>query len=83
MDYIIPISEARSRLAELAEKVSHIGKHCIITKNGKAKAILMSPDELETLEVMADPKLMRAIVRAEEDIKAGRIFSHKDVFGDV
>ena len=83
MDYIVPISEARSRLPELAERVSHIGKHCIITKNGKAKVILVSPEELETLEIMADRKLMRALVRAEEDIKEGRIFSHKDVFGNV
>lgn len=83
MDYVISISEARARLPELTEKVSHVGKHCIITKNGKAKAILLSPEELETLEIMADRKLMRALVRAEEDIKAGRMFSHKDVFGNV
>ena len=83
MDYIVSISEARARLPQLAEKVSQIGKHCVITKNGKAKVILLSPQELETLEIMADRKLMRALVRAEEDIKAGKVFSHKDVFGNV
>ncbi|MBN2097820.1 MAG: type II toxin-antitoxin system Phd/YefM family antitoxin [Candidatus Omnitrophica bacterium] len=83
MDYIVPISEARAHLPELAQKISKIGKHCVITKNGKAKVILVSPEELETLEILADRKLIRALVRAEEDIKAARIFSHKEVFGDV
>ena len=83
MDYIVSISEARARLPELAEKVSHIGGHCVITKNGKAKVVLLSSEELETLEIMADRKLMQALVRAEEDIKDKKIFSHKDVFGSV
>ncbi len=83
MDYIVPISEARGRLPEFLKKMSRAGKHLIITKNGRAEAVVMTPEELETLEIMADPELMKSLIRAQEDIKAGRIYSHSEVFKDV
>jgi prevent-host-death family protein len=84
MDQIIPISEARSRLPELVKTIAkNIGKHLIITRNGRAEAVMMSAEELETLEVKADDKLLRSILKAEEDIKAGRLYSHKQVFKNV
>ena len=83
MDYIIPISEARARLPELVKKISHIGKRFIITRNGRPEAVIMSPEELETLEIKADRKLMQSLIRAEEDTRAGRLYSHKDLFKDA
>ena len=83
MDFIVPISEARSKLPELIKKISSIGKRLIITRNGRAEAVMISPEELETLEIMADQKLLRSILRAEEDIRDGKLYSHKDVFKNV
>ena len=80
MDFILPISEARAKLPELIKKIGAMGKHLIITKNGRPEAVLMSPEELETLEVQSDPKLMRAIAEGLEDLKAGRVYSHEQVF---
>ncbi|MCQ9208551.1 MAG: type II toxin-antitoxin system Phd/YefM family antitoxin [Omnitrophica bacterium] len=80
MDYIMPVSEVRGRLPELIKRISHMGKHLIITKNGKPEAIMLSPEELETLEIKADQKLLRSILRAEEDIQRGNLYPHKDVF---
>ena len=80
MDYILPVSEARAKLPGLIKKLHEAGKHLIITKNGRAEAVLMSPEELETLEIKSDTKLMRAILQGLEDVKAGRIFSHEAVF---
>jgi antitoxin YefM len=83
MDIIVPISEVRCKLPEYVKKISTMGKHLIITKNGKPAAVMISADELETLEVMADKKLLSSIARAKEDIAKERLYSHKDVFGDV
>ena len=80
MDYILPVSEARAKLPQLIKKLGKLGKHLIITKNGRAEAVLMSPEELETLEIQSDSELMRDILRGFEDIKAGRIHSHAEVF---
>lgn len=83
MDYIIPISEARGRFPELVSKVSHNGKHFIITRNGRASAVMLSPEELETLEIKADKKLLLSILRAEDDMQKGKLYSHKDIFRNV
>jgi len=83
MDFIMPISEVRGKLPELIKKMSQTGKHLIITRNGRAEAVMLSPEELETLEIKADSKLLRSILRAEEDIQKGRVYSHQDVFKDV
>ena len=83
MDYIMPISEVRGKLPELIKKIAHMGKHLIITKNGKPEAILLSPEELETLEIKADQKLLQSILRAEEDIQKEHLYSHQDIFKDV
>ena len=83
MDYIVPISEARGKLPELLKKMVHFGRHLIITRNGKVEAIMISPEDLETLEIKADQRLLRSIVRAEEDIKQNKLYSHRDIFKDV
>ena len=83
MDYIMPVSEVRGRLPELIKKISQMGKYLIITKNGKPEAVMMSPEELETLEIKADQKLLQSILKAEEDIQKGKLYSHGDVFKDV
>ena len=43
------------------------------TRTGVASAALVSPEELETLEVLADKELMRSLSRAEKDERAGRL----------
>lgn len=83
MDYIMPISEIRGKLPEMIEKISKIGKHLIITKNGRPAAVLLSPEELETLEIQADQKMLQAILRAEEDIRDNKLYLHEDIFKDV
>jgi len=83
MDYIMPISEVRGKLPGLIKKITHMEKHLIITRNGKPEAVLLSPEELETLEIKADQKLLQSILRAEEDIQKGRLYPHQDIFKNV
>ena len=83
MDFIVPISEARGKLPELIKKIAQTGKHLVITKNGRAEAVVLTPEELETLEVKADRRIMQSVQRGLEDLKAGRLHSHGDVFKDV
>jgi prevent-host-death family protein len=81
MDKIASLSHVRANLPKL---VASLGKknrdRVIITRNGAAAAVLISVEDLETLEVLADRKLMLSLLRAEKDVKAGRIVAHEDVF---
>ena len=83
MDYIVPISEVRGKLPSFLKKLNAVGKYLIITINGRPEAVVMTPEELETLEIKADPKLMQSLIRAQLDTKAGRLYSHAQVFRDV
>ncbi len=83
MDLIIPVSEVRGKLASLVKRIKKEGKHLILTKNGRAAAVMISPEELETLEVMANKSLLASILRGIEDAENRRVYTHKEVFKNV
>lgn len=80
MEQITPVSEARANLPKLLQDINRTKRHYIITRNGKASGILMSPEEYETMEILADSSLVKSLIRAEEDVRAGRLIRHRDVF---
>ena len=85
MSNTISATDARAKLYDLLEEVEKFSKRVTITSHGKAKAVLVNPDELEsleeTLEVLRDKRAMVSIEKSEKDIKAGRIYSFKEVTG--
>jgi len=83
MDIILPVSEVRGKLPKLVKQIREEGRHLVITKNGRPAAVMISPEELETLEIMTDKKLLVSIAKAQDDIKAGKLFTHKEIFRDV
>ena len=42
---------------------------------------IILPEEQETLEILADSELVKSLIRAEFDIRAGRLYTHQEVFG--
>jgi len=81
MDKVIGVIDARSNLRKILDDASK-GLRYIITSRSKPKAVLISLEELETLEIMADKELMREILEAKEDIKAGRYVTFEKYFGE-
>ena len=79
MDKVIGVVDARANLKHILDETGK-GARYIITSRSKPKAALVSIEELETLEVMADRELMRDILQAKEDIKAGRYKTFDDFF---
>ena len=81
MTKIAPVSYVRAHLPEM---VAALGKRkrgrIVITRNGTASAVLVSPEELETLEILADKKLMLSLLKAEDDERAQRLVEHEDIF---
>lgn len=63
----IPASSARTNFFSLLDGIEKYGQ-ILITRYGKIKAILVSPEELEGLEETAQ---ILAIPGAEESIKQG------------
>ncbi len=81
MTKIASVSYVRAHLLKM---VAALGKkkrdRIVITRNGAPSAVLISPEELETLEILADKKLMLSLLKAEEDEQAERLVEHEDIF---
>lgn len=71
----LPLSDVKARLSELVDRVEREDDRIVVTKNGRPAAVLVSPDDLESLEetlaIVSDPELMRQIRESEADIAAG------------
>ena len=61
----LPLSEAKSQLSGLIEKVRLLEEQVMITRNGRPAAVLVSAEEFErwkeTVEVRGDAALMKEI----------------------
>ncbi len=68
MSNLVTISDARANLPELVNKVNKTMDRVIITVNGKPKVVVLSADELESLEETAE---ILAIPNAKVSIKKG------------
>lgn len=72
----LSITEARTKIFDLAEKVQKPGVHYTLTENGRPKAVLMSAEEFEsweeTLEVIQEfPDLEKDIKETDQAVKTG------------
>lgn len=82
MNGTISATSARSKLYDLLEEVEKLSKRIVITSHGKAKAVLVNPDELEgleeTIEILRDRRAMASIAKSMKEIKAGKIIPFED-----
>jgi prevent-host-death family protein len=71
---IIPISQARARLTELADEVATDGRPKLFTRNGTGYVALISAGELEELESfrnLAQVSSLVAVAQALPEIQSG------------
>ncbi len=82
-----PLSEVKAKLTKYLNEVQKFGEHVVITRSGRPAAVLMGHDEyeglLETLDILADEELMKAIKEAEEEIKAGKSIPYEDILNEL
>ena len=72
----LPITKARSELTTLVDRANRLLDEYIITVKGVPAAILMSAAEFEswqeTMDILADPGLVKAIKKGEKEIDEGK-----------
>jgi antitoxin YefM len=75
----MPLSDVKARLSEIADEVDRTHERVHITRNGREYVVLMSAEDLEsieaTLELLSDPRAMAEIREAGADVAAGNSFS--------
>jgi antitoxin YefM len=71
----LPLSSVKAHLSELVDRVEGQHDRVVVTRNGKPAAVLISHDDLESLEetlaIMSDPALIAQIGESEQACAAG------------
>lgn len=84
---IIPITEAKARIAELADRVAREHDHFTITRNGRADVMLISVAEYEsmqeTLEILSDSDTLADLRQSRQDFDSGDTFDLDQVKAEL
>ena len=71
----ISLTDLRPRISELVERAHEQFERFVITRHGRAEAVLLAADELEglleTIEILSDRALVKRLVDAEEEFASG------------
>ena len=84
MTNVVPVTEARKKLLNLVDEVNDTYRRVDLTKNGRVKASLVSPDYLDSLEetIYSLKHSLKDIKKAEVEIKKGKTVSLEEIEKD-
>ena len=78
----LPFSEVKAHLSEMADRVESQHDRILVTRNGRPSFILMSPDDLEsleeTLDILSDPELVESIRISRQEAAEGKLLRLRD-----
>jgi antitoxin YefM len=71
------LRNVKDRFSEFVDRVDREHERVVVTRNGRPAAVLISPDDLdsleETLELLSDAEAVRDLVKAEAAVASGDI----------
>jgi antitoxin YefM len=80
---MLPLSDVKARLSEIAEEVDRTHERVHITRNGREYVVLISAEDLEsieaTLELLSDPDAQQRIAKSKQEIERGEGMSPDQV----
>jgi prevent-host-death family protein len=69
------LADVKARFSEIVDLVATRQERVVVTRHGKPAAVLMSPDDLEsleeTLDILSDPQLMAKIRKGKAALARG------------
>lgn len=72
----VPLAEVKNRLSEVVDRIERSHGRVIITKHGHPSVVLMSLEDLESLEetlsILGNPRLVSEIREAETEVARGK-----------
>ncbi|RLE05187.1 MAG: hypothetical protein DRJ06_09310 [Candidatus Aminicenantes bacterium] len=83
MPKIVSATTFRNNFSAVIKEVSGKEKYMIVTQKNKPVSAIVDIDFFEDLLALASSEYLESIKNAREDYNKGRIFEHKDVFGEL
>jgi prevent-host-death family protein len=74
---LVPVSDFEAHAADLLRRVAETGRRLVITENGKAAGVLLSPAEFDRLSERT--RFVAAVEEGLADADAGRLRPHEEV----
>ena len=79
----LPLSEVKARLSEIADEVDRTHERVHVTRNGREYVVLLSAEDLEsleaTIELLRDEAAMERIRAADASVAAGDVTTATDM----
>ena len=79
MSDTLPLAAVKAKFSEMVDRVEQHHDRITVTRNGRPAAVLVSPDDLasleDTLELMSNPAAVAELVRARKEIRSGKVMS--------
>ena len=86
IEKILPITKVKKEFLDVIKEMTAEESTITVTKNGMPVSVMMTPERyeglLETIEILADPKVMKTLAASARDFKARKVYSHKDAWAD-
>jgi prevent-host-death family protein len=83
---ILPVTKVKRDLLDIVKRMQAEEATIALTRNGEAIGVIMPLSRyealLETIEILSDKKILRALQRSRKDFEAGRVFTDKDIWED-
>jgi antitoxin YefM len=82
MSDTLPFSEVKAHLSEVADRVEREHDRILVTRNGRPSFVLLSPDDLasleESLDILQDDELMESLRASRREAAAGKTVPLRD-----
>lgn len=78
---IVPLSDFKARASEMLKRISETGAPIIITQNGRAAGVLLSPAEFDVL--IDRTRFVNAVAAGIADVESGRVVEHESMVAEV
>jgi len=79
MSDTLPLAEVKAKLSEMVDRVEQQHDRITVTRNGRPAAVLMSPEDLasleDTLELLSNPTALADIEEARREAKSGKLLT--------
>jgi prevent-host-death family protein len=79
MSDVRSLAEVKAKFSEMVDQVERDHDRIVVTRNGRPAAVLMSTEDLasleDTLDLLSDPSAVADIADARADVAAGRTVS--------
>jgi antitoxin YefM len=80
---MLPLSDVKARLSEIAEEVDRTHERVHITRNGREYVVLVAAEDLEsieaTLELLSDPAAQQRVAQSQQEIARGEGLSPDEI----